>query len=232
MKKLIATTILSAASALAGPLYTATWTNDAADPRPCSLTVLAGETVGLSAQLNDGCTPLALPANALCTLYYQTNGMGSSWWSAPGEASTNGRLSAVWTPDMDPGASRVQFFLGAGAGGASLYRAFGTLSIRHAPGAEPNALPWPQETVDFARVAWTNAPWATLEDLAASTNGIRTVESDPVALPLIGRLPTYTAVTNTVLMALPNWRITDGPSNVVWQIVASNGCFQIFREEK
>lgn len=97
------------------------------------------------------------------TLLWQTNGMGSVWWS------TN---ILAFVPAMDCGADSYTVFIrAAGADGVS-YRANCRVDMRFAPGAEPNALPLPAPSIDFAAVAVTNAPWVSGEDWRAGSNAL------------------------------------------------------------
>lgn len=91
-----------------------------------------------------------LVTNVTETFYWQTNGMGSAWWS------TN---ILQFVPAMDVGATSYTCFIRAlGTNGVS-YRANGIITMRHAPGYIPNALPLPSSSIDFATVNTTNAPW-------------------------------------------------------------------------
>lgn len=149
------------------------WVADVDRPAPVPVPVLRGETVDLRAALVRGGRPFD-PAADSATIYWQTNGMGDAWWSAPAAVSSN-VLSATFTPAMDPGAALVTAFIGTTGEDGRSYRAWATLRILHAPGAVPNELPLPVPSIDFATVAWTNAPWALPEDIpeppVTSVNG-------------------------------------------------------------
>ncbi|MBR1608002.1 MAG: hypothetical protein IJ678_00125 [Kiritimatiellae bacterium] len=133
------------------------WTADVDRPAPATLAVMRGETVRLCAALARHGAPWN-PAATSATLYWQTNGMDSAWWSAPAAVSSN-VVSAVFTPEMDPGAPLVSAFLAARDADGALYRASANLRFIHAPGATPNEIPLPARSIDFATVAVTNAPW-------------------------------------------------------------------------
>lgn len=139
------------------------WTSDAARPAPYVAQVFRGETVGLACSLTAYARPLDL-AGATAELCWQTNGMGSAWWTAPASVASNA-VSAVWTPEMDCGAASYDFFLRVAAPGGVTYRAHGAIAMRGSPGASPNELPPPVQRIDFAAVSYTNAPWALPEDI-------------------------------------------------------------------
>lgn len=100
-------------------------------------------------------------------LWYQTNGMGSAWWSAPATIQSN-VLSATWAPALDPGADRVSLFFGA----PSNAYASAVLRLRHSPGFAPGAMPDPETFHESDPVfsSWlaTNTPPET--SLEPSTN--------------------------------------------------------------
>ncbi|MBR1837098.1 MAG: hypothetical protein IJ783_07395, partial [Kiritimatiellae bacterium] len=97
-----------------------------------------------------------------------TNGMGEAWWNAPATVTSN-VVSALFTPEMDPGAPVAAAYFGirSGGGRGTVYRAFATLRFAGSPGAVPNALPAPQRVLDLAGVAVTNTPFALLAEAGA-----------------------------------------------------------------
>lgn len=156
------------------------WRAETSQAQSYQATVYRGETARLEAQLLSYGAALAIPSNATASIYYQTNGMADAWWIADAAATTNGVVSADFTPEMDAGASRYVFFLGVDGDGAN-YRANGVLNIRHAPGTAPNVLAPPVRWIDFATVTVSNSPWATPADVAEAVEGMLTIEADPVA---------------------------------------------------
>ncbi len=151
MKKLLLGVLFGVCVANAGSLATLRWQADVSRPTPAAFAVLRGDSVSLECTLVDRGAPLNVPTNTVATMYWQTNGMSSVWWSAP--ASISGSVvRARWTPAMDTGSDSVTFFIGAEAPGARLYRAFGRLAIGASPGAQPNELPLPQRVFDCSRV--------------------------------------------------------------------------------
>ena len=138
------------------------WTVDLARVTPADWDCLRGETVELMPSFVSGRDVRDLSGVESATLWWQTNGMGAAYWSAPASVDTSSRphrLVARWTPDMDVGAASYRYFVGAAAPSGTQYRAHGTIRMRGAPGETPNALPLPVQVLDFAKIAWTNAPW-------------------------------------------------------------------------
>ena len=145
------------------------WTADVDRPAAVPIPILRGETVDLSCSLVRQGRPFD-PAAESATLYWQTNGMGSAWWTAPATVASN-RLSATFTPAMDPGAPVASAFIGTAGGDGRAYRALAMLRFLHAPGAAPNELPLPVKILDFATIAITNAPWPDASAFIPSDGG-------------------------------------------------------------
>ena len=141
------------------------WTAEASRPAPYQAQVYRGETVGLAAALTAYGQPVDLDG-AQAEFCWQTNGMSSAWWTAPATVASN-VVGATWTPDMDCGAASYTFFLRVEADGVS-YRANGVLRMLGSPGATVNELPFPVRSIDFATVAYTNAPWVTPDQIDLS----------------------------------------------------------------
>ena len=155
------------------------WTVDLARVTPADWDCLRGETVELMPSFVSGRDVRDLSGVESATLWWQTNGMGAAYWSAPASVDTNSRphrLVARWTPEMDCGAASYRYFVGAAAPSGTQYRAHGTIRMRGAPGAEPNALPLPVQVLDFAKVSVTNAPWG--ESSGLTTNDVRAIVAD------------------------------------------------------
>lgn len=177
MKKKLLLTMLCTALAAAAQVP-CRWTVDLSRVAPADWTAFRGETLLLEPEFVSARGPLPPDPAATWTLYWQTNGMGSAWWSAPASATTgrHWRVSAVWPPANDVGANAYSYFIGGAAtNGMIQYRAHGTVRMRGAPGAEPNALPLPVKVIDFADISVTNAPWAlpyTAGDNIVITNGV------------------------------------------------------------
>lgn len=147
----LATLILTALNVLA---ITIKWDVDAADARAKIFTAYHGETLTfVPAFRSDGAVLSNVTAS---TIYYQTNGMGSAWWSTDG---------LTFAPSNDVGATSYRFFISAADPTGTVYRANGTLRMLASPGYSPNALTLPRETIDFAAIDVSNAPWATTDDI-------------------------------------------------------------------
>ncbi len=154
------------------------WTVDLARVTPADWDCLRGETVELMPSFVSGRDVRDLSGVESATLWWQTNGMGAAYWSAPASVDTSSRphrLMARWTPDMDVGAASYRYFVGAAAPSGTQYRAHGTIRMRGAPGETPNALPLPVQVLDFAKVSVTNAPWGAS---GLSTNDVRAIVAD------------------------------------------------------
>ncbi len=130
------------------------WTNSPGMPPYPIKPVPHGSTVDLAVTLKGYTTP-PIADGADVRLWYQTNGMGSAWWSAPAtfDGST---ITASFGPAQDCGADRVSLFFGA----PSNVFASAVLRLTHAPGFDPARLPLPVQYIDFATVELRNVPWA------------------------------------------------------------------------
>ena len=119
--------------------------------------VPVASTVDLAVTLKGYTTP-PIADGADVRLWYQTNGMGKAWWSAPAtfDGST---ITASFGPAQDCGADRVSLFFGA----PSNVFASAVLRLTHSPGFDPARLPLPVQYIDFAAVE--------LRNLSALTNG-------------------------------------------------------------
>ena len=135
---------------------------ETSEARTRYLDVYRGETVALELAFRSYGEPLAFADGTPATVFWQTNGMAAAWWTAPATTTTNGLVSASWTPAMDCGADRYALFVGVGET-SRMYRASFQVRMRGAPGAEPNELPRPVRLIDFATVSVTNAPWLETE---------------------------------------------------------------------
>ena len=139
------------------------WTVETSRVQPAVFDAYQGETLTFEAALQSKGKPLEAPLNY--SFFWQTNGMGSTYWEAPcpvpssslDGASTN-VLFATFTPSMDVGARVYNCFIGSPS---NIYRAAFQLRLRPSPGALPNALPLPTPVIDFAEVEVANAPWAS-----------------------------------------------------------------------
>lgn len=157
--------------AAAAPINQISWEADTGRAVPYRITCYRGESIGLTCGLYSSGQPVDL-RGCTATMYWQTNGMDSTWWKLPASIISN-RVSVTYSPDMQPAAPSVLFFFGAekGTNGIS-YRANGQIRLVHAPGALPNYLPIPQQSIDFDTVTVLNPPWATQFDIDMATNSV------------------------------------------------------------
>jgi len=165
-----------------------TWDADVGSPAAFQTSAWHGETVELAAQLVRGRKPFAIPEGATAGLWWKTNGMDRYWGPAPATVSTNGVVSASWTPTNDVGAASYRGFLGVsltGDGSNLTYAANFTLRMLESPGFAPNSLPLPVQSIDFSLVEVSNAPWIeeesdpTVPAWAKAETPPLTEESDP-----------------------------------------------------
>ncbi len=162
-------TLKSLATALAATLQLAAlaavplaWDVRPGQPAPVTFDRYHGEKLSFSATFR-GFGELPFEPGADIRLWFQTNGMGSAWWSAPATVQSN-VLSAVWSPALDPGADRVSLFFGA----PSNAYASAVLRLRHSPGFAPGAMPDPEsfhesDPVFAAWLATFEVPETSLE---------------------------------------------------------------------
>jgi hypothetical protein len=160
----LAAALQLAAIAAAVPLA---WEARPGNPAPAQFTRYHGETLALRCTLAgfDG----DLSAQGDVRLWFQTNGMGRLWWSAPATAASN-RIEAAFGAAEDVGADRVSLFLGS----PSNVYASAVLRLMPSPGFTPADLSLPVLRLDFDALAVTNAPYYTKD------------ETDGVASDLLG----------------------------------------------
>ena len=120
------------------------WTVETSRAQVAQFEAYRGETLDLEATMKSYGSPLATPAQP--SLYWQTNGMGAAWWTAPATASGN-VLRATWSPTNDCGGTVYNCFIG---GPDSTYRAAFRLRMLPSPGFTPNHLKLPTVTYDAA----------------------------------------------------------------------------------
>lgn len=171
------------------------WTVETSRAQVAQFDAYRGETLDLEATMKSYGSPLATPVQP--SLYWQTNGMGAAWWTAPATASGN-VLRATWSPTNDCGGTVYNCFIG---GPDATYRAAFRLRMLPSPGFTPNALALPAPRIDFAAVEVANAPWATDEGVAAkvaaATNGLATKADLGGYLPLTGGTVTGQLMVNS-----------------------------------
>lgn len=159
----LAAAVLALASPAAVPLR---WTVETSRVQPAVFDVVRGETVELIATMQSYGKPFDVSGKDV-SLYYQTNGMANAWWTGSASASSN-VLSASFSPQMDPGASVINGYLGAPGDN---YRASFVLRLRNGPGYAPNAVDLDiVQSIDFSRIVVYNAPWTNATTVASYTD--------------------------------------------------------------
>lgn len=100
------------------------WTVETSRVNPASFEAYQGETLTFEATLQSYGKPIEIDPQADWNIYWQTNGMGSAYWSAPAtikaseppsstSTSSLHLLSATFTPSMDVGARAYNCFIGS-----------------------------------------------------------------------------------------------------------------------
>ena len=174
------------------------WTNSPGMPPYPIKPVPHGSTVDLAVTLKGYTTP-PIADGADVRLWYQTNGMGQAWWSAPATFDGN-TIAATFGPEQDCGADRVSLFFGA----PSNVFASAVLRLTHAPGFAPSSLPpppgvamqpWVAEQLTALAVAATNYT-------DSATNALGSVLRDTIAESTPGN---YETVSNRAMrISLPD----------------------------
>ena len=162
------------ATALAATLHAAVplaWEARPNAPAPASFDRHHGETIDFRCTLTGFDAAFAPAADV--RLWYQTNGMGQAWWSAPATVQSN-VITATWSPALDPGADRVSLFFGA----PSNVYASAVLRLRHSPGFTPSVLTLPVQRLDFAAVEVANAPYYTKAETESKIAELAPVPGD------------------------------------------------------
>lgn len=121
--------------------------------------VFHGEEITISASFysdNDG-TPFLLPSGDW-SLYYQTNGMGKTFFAPIPATVTSNTVSAVFNPTNDPGAAGIVGFLGKP--GSNYHAAF-KLRLLDSPGFTPSEVSLPVQTLNFDAISVLNPPYYT-----------------------------------------------------------------------
>ena len=157
---LLTFSLLLLTSSAAVPLR---WTVETSRVQPAVFDAYQGETLTFEAALQSKGKPLEAPLNY--SFFWQTNGMGSTYWEAPCPVPSSSRdgastnvLFATFTPSMDVGARVYNCFIGSPS---NIYHAAFQLRLRPSPGATPNELELPRKHIDFAEIEVKNAPWAS-----------------------------------------------------------------------
>ena len=135
------------------------WTRRPDSTTPANFTAHQGETLEFRCTFR-GFGELPFGDGGDVRLYFQTNGMGEAWWSAPATVSSN-EVRAVWGPEMDVGASRWVFFFGT----PGVVYSSAIVRLVPSPGFAPGSLPPPVMFEDMVATIVTNkmavgfTPW-------------------------------------------------------------------------
>ena len=154
------------------------WTVETSRVQPAQFEAYQGETLDLEATMQSYGRPFEF-TSADAKLYWQTNGMGGAWWSAPAELKLGPSglpdgYKATWLPDYDAGASVYNCFIGQPNGN---YRAEFRLRLRPSPGATPNPLEIPRPSIDFSTVEVLNPPWVK-SSADRISDGVNRIDAD------------------------------------------------------
>lgn len=199
-------------------------------PAPASFDRYHGEALEFRCTFR-GFGELPFPSGADIRLWYQTNGMGAAWWSAPATIQSN-VLSATWSPALDPGADRVSLFFGA----PSNAYASAVLRLRHSPGFAPGTMPDPEtfHESDPVFAAWLSTYTPPDTSLEPATNYTDRALGEFAATGTVSRAATYgtptrwTDATGCVWEASSTWNgdglpqlVPDGPGS--WKSEVEDG---------
>ena len=183
---LLTSSLLPLTSSAAVPLR---WSVETSAANPATFDQFAGATYDLEATLQSRGKPLAVSGDP--QLFWQTNGMGSAWWSAPATVSGN-VLRATWTPACDVGARVYNCFIGITG---TVYNAAFQLRLRPSPGAVPNLIEQPPRILDLAHTVVVNPPWPT--DATISDRIRQVIDEDGITAPIQTNVVTD-IISNTV----------------------------------
>lgn len=177
------------------------WTVETSRVLPAVFEAYQGETLTFEAALQSHGKPLEAPVNY--SFFWQTNGMGSTYWEAPAQRGSGvsplesgsvvsplergsgvsplvgetNVLFATWLPAYDVGARVYNCFIGSPS---NIYHAAFQLRLRPSPGALPNALPLPTPVIDFARIHVLNPPWGSGGGGGCDTNAVDALANSAV----------------------------------------------------
>ena len=225
MKKHFLLSIICLISSLFGSVELK-WAVETSRLEPVSFDAVHGETLALEAAFKSYGKPLDLTGKAF-EIFYQTNKMNSSWWRAGASVSSN-TVTALFTPEMDPGVSVVHGFLGSTG---DIYRASFTIRFRNGPGAKPNEIPFPVKTLDLATVELKNfevvltnyfSDVRKIDDLTVKGTVAYYCEEDSqmyIYEPNWGRYGRYVAPSGRFIsLAIPIWDDTMNKQVDAWAI--------------
>ncbi len=244
---LTALALIALASALQAAVPLA-WKVETTRANPAQFDAYRGETLSLEATMLSRGVALDVSGTSP-QLFWQTNGMGTVYWSVPASATSN-VLSAVWAPTNDVGAAYYNCFIGSASGS---YRAAFRLRMIAAPGYTPSVLDLPVETLDFSTVTVENPPYYTqsevdgllsstatsstnytdaatnglarASDIDFSTNNTTLVETIEDVAPTPGN---YAAVSNAAMTAGSRIDEIEASTTLIYNLYSSsNALFEV-----
>lgn len=186
------------------------WTVETSRVQPAVFDAYHGETLELDVTMMSYGKAFEFVSGD-ARLFWQTNGMGNAWWSAPAEIRTDDDgvpdgYKATWIPEYDVGSDVYNCIIGQASGN---YRAEFRIRMRHSPGARPNTLALPQAKIDFAEVDVTNAPWLAMTDTVGRAETVGTAEK-------------WTDADGIVRSITRSWQ-DNGPGEPLWTATFRDG---------
>ena len=227
----------SAFSAYAGPV-TCRWTAETSKPAAQVIDAFQGETIHIEPTLVSYGAAVAVTTSTL-TIFWQTNGMASSWWSkaAAADSSVTGRVRAVFAPTNDIGAAQYIFYIQSTDSSASNFRAYGLIRMRSSPGYAPTAAPAPgyQWVSPSDLQAVSNALASANQALASASELAIAAATNPIPAAIAAAtnpVPSWiTAATNAIprvpTNAVTGWLLYDAGSNKWLRVSVSNYSYYI-----
>lgn len=138
------------------------WEVDTNRSTPKTLEVYQGETVNFEVSLRESGAVKTFPDTAAAVFLWQTNNMGSAWWSQSAVVSGS-VVRATWSPSNDVGSAAYSWYVAVIENASVNYRVNGTLRIRDSPGFSAVALASPTifeqlKTTLLGNMMITNTP--------------------------------------------------------------------------
>ena len=176
-----------AALAVERPLH---WTSDISRVADMRFDAMHGDALDFKVDFNANGKPVDM-TGLDATLYWQTNGMGSAWWSAPG-AISNATARALFPSSADPGEKTLNFYLALSGDSNVVYGASARVTFRNSPGLSPNMIAPPIVTIDFNTIEVANAPYYTKDETDAAIGQATPEDYDEVSALARSALQSYT----------------------------------------
>lgn len=230
MKRLITYSLLLITLLSASAQVPFVWEADTSAAKPASKDLYRGETLLLRPLYLDHGAP-AHTNGMTFTLFWQTNGMGSAWWSDP----TNAFL---WSPDRDTGADRYTLFIRAQSPGGTSYRANALLRMLPSPGFSPADAPppsyYPTLAADLAPYLLSQIPPYDPPGSAAAVQSNLTAEvqariqADNLLQQQITALAECASLTGSVSAASADTALRLASPDTNWWISVDSGTATLY----